>query len=58
VVNEIEVPLQYMRLIIEAYINAVVGLLLEVGGLGEAAKSTNEQDWDQEVETHTLSCGH
>ena len=58
VVNEVEMPVQYMRLIVEADINAVVGLLLEVGGLGEAAKSTNEQDWDQEVETHTLSCGH
>ncbi len=57
VVNEVEVPVQDMRLIIEADINAVVGLLLEVGGLGKAAKGANEQDREQEVEMHTLSCG-
>jgi hypothetical protein len=57
VINEVEVPVQDMRLIIEADINAVVGLLLEVGGLGKAVDRKKQARQREDVEAHTLSCG-
>jgi hypothetical protein len=37
VVNEVEVAAQDMSLIVEMHVDAVVGLLLEVGDLGNTA---------------------